>query len=101
MTSTCLSGLEPADVGQGLEGGDARDGDDGGLLEGDVGRLVGQLVLVGGGVLGEGSLGDAEHLVAGGEAGDAGPTATTRPATSRPGIGCFGLVSPKPARRIR
>ncbi len=29
------------------------------------------------------------------------PTSTTRPATSSPGTGCFGLVRPNPASRTR
>ncbi len=42
------------------------------LLEGGRARLEGELVLFGGGVLGERSAGDAEHVVAGGEAADVG-----------------------------
>ena len=44
--------------------------DDRCLLEGDVRRFVGELVLPGRGVLGEGAPADAEHLVAHGEPGD-------------------------------
>ena len=65
-----------------------------GLFEAEVGGLDGQLVLVGGGVFGERALGDAEDLVADGEAGHVPADGDDRPATSSPAIGCFGLVSP-------
>ena len=65
-----LSGLEASDVGERLERGAAGDRGDAGLLERDVRRLVDQLVLVGGGVLRIGAVGDPEHLIAGAEACD-------------------------------
>ena len=64
-----LSGLDLGHVAQCLQGGQAGDRDGGGLLEAEVRRLRSELVLRGDGVLREGSLADAEHLVAGGEAG--------------------------------
>jgi hypothetical protein len=48
-----------------LQGGQAGDGDHGRLFEGEVRRPGRQLVLAGAGVLGEGALADAEHLIAG------------------------------------
>ncbi len=64
-----LARLDPAVVGQRLQRGGGRDRHDGGLLEGEVARLAGELVLAGHGVLGERALADAEHLVADGEPG--------------------------------
>ena len=64
-----LSCLHAPDVGQALQRGESRDRDDRGLLEGEVRGLVGELVLAGAGVLGEGPAADAEDLVADLEAG--------------------------------
>jgi hypothetical protein len=47
-----------------LQRGAGRDGDDGGLFDGQVRRLVGEGVLAGAGVLGEGAMTGAEHFVA-------------------------------------
>jgi hypothetical protein len=56
-------------VAQALQGGQAGDGDRRGLLEGEVRRLGRELVLRSAGVLGEGALAEAEHLIAGLESG--------------------------------
>ena len=54
---------------KGLQRGAAGDPDDRCLLERDVRRFVGEFVLPGRGVLGEGAPAHAEHLVAHGEPG--------------------------------
>jgi hypothetical protein len=64
-----LAGLDAAGVGQGLKSGAGGDRDHGRLLEGQVRRLAGELVLPDRGVLGEGTAADPEHLVTGGEPG--------------------------------
>ena len=69
MRTSCPARTLP-DVPEGLQGGAGGDGDDGGLGEGEVRRLVGELVLGADGVLGERAWRDAVDLVAGGEAGD-------------------------------
>ena len=60
-----------------------------------------ELVLAGGGVLGEGAAANAEHVVADFELVTSEPTATTVPATSSPGTWFFGPRNPKPMTRIR
>ena len=72
MISTFWPGFDPPDVGHGLQRGEPGDRDDCGLLEGEVRRLAGELVLAGDGVLGERARGDPEHLVADGEPGHRG-----------------------------
>ena len=59
--------LPGLDVGaaDGLQGGEGRHGGGGGLLMGEAGRFGRELVRPGAGVLGEGALRDAEHVVAG------------------------------------
>ena len=59
-----LSPPDPADIGQCLQRRAGRDRDDGRLGERQIRRLVGQLVLPDGSVLGEGAPRDPEHLVA-------------------------------------
>ncbi len=65
-----LTSLDLADVPQGLQCRAGGDGDNGGLGEAEVGRLVRELVLGAHGVLGERAGRHAVDLVAGGEAGD-------------------------------
>ena len=67
-----LTRSSATDVAQRLERGDAGHSCDCRLLEAQIGRLGHQLVLVGGRVLGQRAVGDAEHLVARGEPGDVG-----------------------------
>ncbi len=64
-----LAWLDPTDLGQRLERGDARDRRDRGLFEGDVPGLVDQFRFLRCGELGERAVADAEHRVADGEAG--------------------------------
>jgi hypothetical protein len=58
-----LAWLDPAGVPQGLEGREPRDGQGGGLLEAEVGRLRCQLALGDRGVLGKGSVAPAEDRI--------------------------------------
>ena len=67
-----LPGLHAAGVADGLQGGEPGDRNHGGLLEGEVRRLAGELRLLGDGVLGERAGADPVHLVAGGEPRDSG-----------------------------
>lgn len=55
--------MDLAHVPKRLEGGEPRDGDGRGLLEAEVGWLGRELVLWRAGVLGEGAVAPAEHLV--------------------------------------
>jgi len=67
-----LSWLEAPGVTQALQGSQPGDRDGRGLAEGEAGRLAGELVLAGAGVVGERTLADAEHLLADRESGDIG-----------------------------
>ena len=60
-----------------------------------AGRLGRELVLGRAGVLGEGAVAPAEHLVTGLEPGHLAPTASTVPATSMPSTGTLGWRSPR------
>jgi hypothetical protein len=64
-----LPGLDLALVADGLEGGEAGDGDDRRLLEADAGRHGRQVVLGHARVLGVRAVGPAEHGIAGPEPG--------------------------------
>ena len=90
-----LAGLEVADVGEGLQGGGRRDRDHRGLLEGEVGRFDGQLVLVGDGVLGERASPEAEDLVALGEHGHRRPDGHDDPGDIEPGHRLPGSAKPE------
>jgi len=59
-----LPGLDPPGVAQALQGREPGHREDGRLLEAERGRLADQLGLRCGGVLGERSAADSEHLVA-------------------------------------
>ena len=68
VTRTCWPASTPADVGDGLEGGERRrPGSTAACSKVRLAGLRGQLVLAGHGVLGEGALADAVDLVAGRE----------------------------------
>ena len=96
MTSTRWPGCTRAVVADGLQGGEAGDRDGGGLLEGEVRRLGRELVRAGAGVLGEGALADAEHLVARPRTVvTSAPTASTRPASSRPRTAVLRRAQPE------
>src|SRR5919199_1295809 len=69
ITRTRWPGWTPQ-VAERLKGGEAGDGDDRRLLEGEAGRLRLEMVLTGTGVLGVGAVAPAEHLVARLEPGD-------------------------------
>ncbi len=64
-----LSRFDVPDVAKCLKGGESGDGHDRSLVEGKVRRLLCQLLLLGAGVLGEGTLADAEDFVADAEPG--------------------------------
>ena len=68
MINTRWPGLHPPGL-EGLQRGAAGDPDGGCLLERGVRRLVGEFVLPGRGVLGEGTPAHPEHLVTHGESG--------------------------------
>jgi hypothetical protein len=90
-----LPWLGAAGVAKALHGGESGDGDDRGLLEGEIRRLGHERVLTGAGVLSEGTLADSEALVADHEPGHVCAVCTTMLATSSPGTRFFGLRRPK------
>ena len=92
-----LPGLQAAES-ESAQRGHPGDRHGSGLLEGELRRLERQLVLACGRELGERALADAEHLVAWWKRVTSLPTATTTPATSRPGTGFFGARRPATSR---
>ena len=84
-----------ADIAQALHGGGRGNGDDRGLFEGETGRLVDELVRSGHRVLGEGTVGDAEHLVTDFELGDVGPDLNDRPGDVLAGNGLLRTTEPE------
>ncbi len=82
-------------VAQALQGGQAGDGDRRRLLEGEVRGPVRELLLPSERILGEGALADAEHLVAGLEAGHVLADRLHDPGEVHAGYGGLGHTEPK------
>jgi hypothetical protein len=78
-----------------LEGGEPRDGHDRGLLEAEVCRLGREVVLASAGVLGEGAVAPAEHLITGPEPGHLGADRLDAPGDVHAQHGDLGLAQPQ------
>ena len=102
MTSTFWPACDLAGVDERLQGGAGRDRDHRGLLEGEVRRLAGELVLPRRGVLGERAPGRSRTPRRRRRTGSP-PSRPRRPCRRRrcPGTGFFGRRNPKPRMRSR
>ena len=87
-----LARLEPSDVEKALQGGESGDRHDRRLVEGEVRRLAGELVLAGGRVLGEGASADPEDLVADFEPGHVRTDRHDRAGDVEPEHGVLGFA---------